>query len=1090
MKKNKKLFAILTLVAFMMTLMPVMAFAATGTIDTATVAVSDDNTKIVFSGTGTTGDTVYIYALDGSKEVTGSDLASGATVANSKFSVEIAIPSTETSYVVAAAAKSASDSVAAADKTVTVTTEMIENAALATTIAPVVEAWNAYKAATGTAVAGKVDAFVNALDTAALSRVEEEAFFAKAGTNSTEVDAVYYVKAATVAYDAYAAAPNDNDLWKAFKDAYAKTTKAVFGSYKNDTALATTADKVANADTLYDAMDVVSGGSVLDNAVSAWESFYDNNTDANWKAFKKAYAVVNVTDFNNAVGAAEGRLAANVYDATSLGAAAKLVDAYKGSGSGNVADGKASADASIFATVDANAAVEVNGSAKKTFPTSDTQYADADIVLKQANNAAAAAQRVYVWAEEKSNQPSDALAVEFNGKVLEADNNNIYIVEMTKSTDQVKVAFVRAGSFSLKASLVAPNVENGVVKNTATFKSESKGTVKATALAQETRKFKVAVTTNNGDNVIDGALLDGEKTTDSVTVAADTVATTKVTLKVTNKDDKLMTTYPIKLSTNSGNIEVDKNSITTDYKGEATFNIAGLREGEYKVYVNIGDYEATILVTVGATSANSIELIKFPSNPIATDTLVADYKDVFRFQLTDANGNIVKGDNVRGARYASLDSSVPSSEKTSSEMAKYAAIISAPEANKVKNADLRLDYVADKDYYTLEVLNNKAFEAEGDYEVRVVLDNGKAATLNFTVKKFDKAVSLHIEYPTQAVELNSTTDAPDIYFLDANNVMKKANNRVTVAASGYAVAGIKESGADAGTLTVKNDEKYIGQTITVTAASDKENLMATTTLTVADEAREVKLDTARGQVNANNRVGFKVVDSTGHSVALGNDAKVEVTAVVANTGDKDAKVSYSVSGSSVSDLKSNGTGVINLSSNKETTATVQIMVKVSKNNKNNNSGDNNTGLSTTYYTGTETFTFGAEADKSVVMTIGSKEMVANNVPVTTDVAPFIQDSRTYVPFRALTEAFGAEVEYNAENNTVTTKLNGKTVVLTVGSTVLTVNDNTVTMDVAPFIVDDRVVVPVRFVGEAFGFTVEATQDANTGATASVVFYQK
>ena len=142
------------------------------------------------------------------------------------------------------------------------------------------------------------------------------------------------------------------------------------------------------------------------------------------------------------------------------------------------------------------------------------------------------------------------------------------------------------------------------------------------------------------------------------------------------------------------------------------------------------------------------------------------------------------------------------------------------------------------------------------------------------------------------------------------------------------------------------------------------------------------------------------------------------------------------------------------------------------------------------YTGTETFTFGAEADKSVVMTIGSKEIVANNVPATIDVAPFIRDNRTFVPFRALVEAFGAEVAYDEATSTVTTKLDGKTVVLTVGSTVLTVNDETVTMDVAPYIVDDRVVVPVRFVGEAFGFTVEATQDAETGATASVVFYQK
>ena len=194
-------------------------------------------------------------------------------------------------------------------------------------------------------------------------------------------------------------------------------------------------------------------------------------------------------------------------------------------------------------------------------------------------------------------------------------------------------------------------------------------------------------------------------------------------------------------------------------------------------------------------------------------------------------------------------------------------------------------------------------------------------------------------------------------------------------------------------------------------------------------------------------------------------------------------------------MKLYGTGTINLSSNKETTATVQIVVKVTKektnaDNNQNNAGDNNTGLSTTYYTGTETFTFGAEADKSVVMTIGSKEIVANNVPATIDVAPFIRDNRTFVPFRALVEAFGAEVAYDEATSTVTTKLDGKTVVLTVGSTVLTVNDETVTMDVAPYIVNDRVVVPVRFVGEAFGFTVEATQDAETGATASVVFYQK
>ena len=56
--------------------------------------------------------------------------------------------------------------------------------------------------------------------------------------------------------------------------------------------------------------------------------------------------------------------------------------------------------------------------------------------------------------------------------------------------------------------------------------------------------------------------------------------------------------------------------------------------------------------------------------------------------------------------------------------------------------------------------NGKKFEAEGDYEIRAVLDNGNSVTINFSVKKFDKAVSLHIEYPTDAVELNSQTAVP------------------------------------------------------------------------------------------------------------------------------------------------------------------------------------------------------------------------------------------------------------------------------------------------------------------------------------------
>lgn len=1201
MRKNKKLFAILTLVAFMMTLMPVLAFATapTGEVAVSSLTVTGQN-KITL--TAADKDHIGIYATDGTNytsstpakpivtasgagpiEIDASGLAASGhwaivkannadpTVATTNTVTNTADFTTENlakayyngkaltgtvSYgtngkatittsanadlylVTSGEFADASGVVTADSNATTFTTDAAVSADAEFILVPtgtvkdlsgtslpdtgvsigtgattvkvskhVAQSVKAYKDYNDTPNATTIDAFVTAYDGIGLTEAAE--FTRVSGASEATVNNLLNAKAAKDAYTAYKADQSSAAKLSAFKTAYGKTSSAVFGEYIADATETALAAQVAVAANVYDAMNVFAGGTTLNAALTAWNAFYATPNVTTWNNFKDAYEEVNANDFAAAVGN-KSSLAINVYNAENIGEATRLIDVDKASG-GSGTGGAASVEASILATAEANATTESNASATTANSGAwlDTKYAELDLVFNPVVGQNGQAQDVYIWAEEsgKSGQATDAFVL--NMGTVESNygthKQNVYLVTpgdgLTNGANTLKAAFLRGGTYTIKASFVNPTKKDDgtttlaagqSLTNVPKLKSVSnKTTITVTSPAQESRLFTIDVVAGTAKTVIDTNLGDGKTTVKSVAVAADTVATTKVTITVKNKTGNLMTTYPVKLSTNSANIELDKTSVSTDYKGEASFNVAGVREGEYKIYVSIGDYEGTIMVQVGATSANDIQLIKFPSNPIATDTLVADYKDIFRFQLTDANGNIVTGHNPRGARYASLDTTVPSSEKTTAEMAKYAYIVSAPEANKVKNADLKLLYVdkpTNKDYYTLGIDNNKAFEAEGDYEIRVVLDNGKSATLNFSVKKFDKATSLHIEYPTSAVELNSTTAVPDIYFLDANNVMKKANNRVIVAAQGYAVASVEKDGDEAGKLTIKNDEKYVGQTITVTAASDKENLMASTTLTVADQAREVKLDTNRGPVNANNRVGFKVIDSTGNAVALGNDATVEITAVVTNTGDADAKVSYSVTSSSKADLREKGTGIINLSANKQTTATVQIMVKVEK--PLTNADDNNTGLSTTYYSGTETFTFGAEADKSVVMTIGSKEIVAQNVPVTIDVAPFIQDNRTYVPFRALVEAFGAEVDYNADNNTVTTKLDGKTVVLTVGSTVLTVNDETVTMDVAPFIVDDRVVVPVRFVGEAFGFTVEATQDADTGATASVVFYQK
>lgn len=124
---------------------------------------------------------------------------------------------------------------------------------------------------------------------------------------------------------------------------------------------------------------------------------------------------------------------------------------------------------------------------------------------------------------------------------------------------------------------------------------------------------------------------------------------------------------------------------------------------------------------------------------------------------------------------------------------------------------------------------------------------------------------------------------------------------------------------------------------------------------------------------------------------------------------------------------------------------------------------------------------------TVSMTIGSNDFVINNNIVTVpDAAPYIANSRTYVPFRVLGEALGATVEWDNDARTVTYTLGDTEIVMTIGDTTYTINGVEKSMDVAPEITGDRTYVPVRFVAEGLGFKVTPLY-AEDGTTASVVF---
>lgn len=109
---------------------------------------------------------------------------------------------------------------------------------------------------------------------------------------------------------------------------------------------------------------------------------------------------------------------------------------------------------------------------------------------------------------------------------------------------------------------------------------------------------------------------------------------------------------------------------------------------------------------------------------------------------------------------------------------------------------------------------------------------------------------------------------------------------------------------------------------------------------------------------------------------------------------------------------------------------------------------------------------------TIIMQIGSTDILVNGKHLANDVAPVIVSNRTLVPIRVVTETLGGTAEWDAKDKTVTLNIDGKTIEMTVGVTLEKYG-------VAPVIMNDRTYVPIRFVAEELGATVDWTAETQT-----------
>ncbi|MDO4280006.1 MAG: copper amine oxidase N-terminal domain-containing protein [Peptococcaceae bacterium] len=382
----------------------------------------------------------------------------------------------------------------------------------------------------------------------------------------------------------------------------------------------------------------------------------------------------------------------------------------------------------------------------------------------------------------------------------------------------------------------------------------------------------------------------------------------------------------------------------------------------------------------------------------------------------------------------------------------------------------------------------------GDDEMRA-LNNKITANFNSRAEKvqvsfwsdgtemteFRQTFSLASQYGTyKALELDFDKDtvAPGesvegtLYYVNTDN--KRYD--ITDKATRYIYGGsenLLEKDDNKPAFTVKSSAAG-GDQITVTAYYGSYVAKKTLTIVNPAEASALGMSATSGKAGENISVTFTLLDENGKTTTL-DFQPTKVSARWTDLSDESANITFTAG--ALTNLDDNGTMLAAIKSDRATSGKLELTFT------------DNAGHS--YQAVSDTFRFtdpNASESHKVTMNIGSTQMSVDGTTKTMDVAPLVYQNRTFVPLRALTEAFGVEPKWNGADSTITIVDGDTTIVMTAGSKSYTINGQTKTMDAAPYIVAgaNRTMVPVRFIGEALGYKVQAIYRAD-GTTSGVEF---
>lgn len=95
----------------------------------------------------------------------------------------------------------------------------------------------------------------------------------------------------------------------------------------------------------------------------------------------------------------------------------------------------------------------------------------------------------------------------------------------------------------------------------------------------------------------------------------------------------------------------------------------------------------------------------------------------------------------------------------------------------------------------------------------------------------------------------------------------------------------------------------------------------------------------------------------------------------------------------------------------------------------------------------------------------------NNDEVIFDAKPIIENGRTLVPMRKIFEVIGAKVTWDGKTDTAYGTKDNIEISITIDNNIMTIGDESIILDATPRLIEQRTMIPLRAVSEAFGSEV-------------------